>query len=181
MLGAPNTYLTFTSKPSTCNKRSMKYLEIIIKLRKIIRSINLESKRIEKQYGISIPQLLVLQYLSEQLDYKASARDIKVYINLNASTVSGIINRLEHKSLVARLPKPNDKRVSFISLTAKGAEMLKDSPITLQEKLSRRLKNLSSNQINQLDAHIDLLIGLMDVSDIEAAPLLTIAEINQDG
>ena len=158
----------------------MKYLEIIIKLRKIIRSINLESKRIEKQYGISIPQLLVLQYLSEQIDYKASARDIKVNIHLNASTVSGIINRLEHKSLVARLPKPNDKRVSFISLTAKGAELLKDSPTTLQEKLTRRLKNLTSAQIDQLDSHIDLLIEIMDVNDIDAAPLLTIAEINKE-
>lgn len=71
----------------------MQYLEILVKLRKIIRSINLESKKIQKEFGISIPQLLVLQYLSEQADYKASGKDIKSYINLNASTVSGIVHR----------------------------------------------------------------------------------------
>ena len=84
----------------------MQYLEILVKLRKVIRSINLESKKIEKEFGISIPQLLVLKFLSEQKDYKASSKDIKTYINLNASTVSGIIVRLEDKGLVARLPKP---------------------------------------------------------------------------
>ncbi|MFB0939010.1 MAG: MarR family transcriptional regulator, partial [Urechidicola sp.] len=118
----------------------MKYIEILIKLRKIIRSINLESKKIEKELGISIPQLLVLQYLSDQNDYRAFAKDIKEYINLNASTVSGIISRLESKSLVAKLPKPNDKRATYIILTAKGADLLYKYPPTLQEKLSKRLK-----------------------------------------
>ena len=112
----------------------LKYTEILIKLRKIIRSINLESKKIEKEFGVSIPQLLVLQYLSEQEGYRAYAKDIKNYINLNASTVSGIISRLELKGYAARLPQPDDKRAHYVTLTAKGAELLEKSPTTLQEK-----------------------------------------------
>ena len=53
----------------------MQYIEILVKLRKIIRSINLESKKIEKKFGISIPQLMCLQFLSEQA--------IKVIISLS--------------------------------------------------------------------------------------------------
>jgi len=155
----------------------LKYIEILIKLRKIIRSINLESKKIEKELGISIPQLLVLQYLSDQPDYRAFAKDIKGYINLNASTVSGIISRLESKGLVAKLPKPNDKRAVFITLTAKGAELLRKSPTTLQEKLSHRLKKLSPEQIDELDRNIELLTNIMDVKDLDAAPLITIKEM----
>ncbi len=143
----------------------MEYLEVLIKIRKIMRSINLESKRIEKAFGISIPQLLVLQYLSEQKDFKASSKSIKDYINLNASTISGIIVRLEEKGFVARLPKPEDKRASYITLTAKGSDILKQSPTTLQEKLSRRLKKLSKRQIEELNKHIDLLTELMDAGD----------------
>ena len=37
-----------------------KYSGIMISIRKIVRAINLESKRIEKDYGLSIPQLLTL-------------------------------------------------------------------------------------------------------------------------
>ncbi|MFT4875974.1 MAG: DNA-binding MarR family transcriptional regulator [Bacteroidia bacterium] len=152
----------------------MKYIEILIKLRKIIRSINLESKKIEKELGISIPQFLVLQYLSNQDDYKAFAKDIKTYLNLNASTVSGIISRLDSKSLVARSTKPDDKRASFIILTAKGADLLNKYPPTLQEKLTQRLKKLSPDQIAELDRNIELLTVIMDVEDIDATPLLTV-------
>jgi DNA-binding MarR family transcriptional regulator len=155
----------------------LEYIEILIKLRKIIRSVNLESKKIEKELGISIPQLLVLQYLSDQNDYRAFAKDIKEYINLNASTVSGIISRLESKSLVAKLPKPNDKRATYIILTAKGADLLYKYPPTLQEKLSKRLKKLTPEKVEELNKNIELLTLIMDVEDMDAAPLLTIEEI----
>lgn len=155
----------------------MDYKEILVKLRKIIRSINLESKKIQKEFGISIPQLLLLQYLSEQEDYRASAKDIKDYLNLNASTISGIISRLEAKNMVAKLPKPDDRRVSYITITAKGAEVLKDSPTILQQKVSKRLKKLSIAEIDQLNASIDLLIKIMDAEDLDADPVLMIREI----
>lgn len=151
----------------------MKYLEILIKLRKIIRSINLESKKIEKQFGISIPQLLVLQYLSDQEDYAATAKAIKEHIMLNASTVSGIVQRLEDKRLIAKIPSKHDKRSVKIILSALGAKLLEQSPTTLQEKLSRRLMNLSQKQIAELDANIELLTQIMDVDDVDAAPLIT--------
>ncbi|AXT53307.1 MarR family transcriptional regulator [Aquimarina sp. BL5] len=158
----------------------MKYIEILVKLRKIIRSINLESKKIEKEFGISIPQLLVLQYLSEQEDYRASAKEIRIYINLNASTISGIISRLESKGLVAKLPKPNDKRTTYITLTAKGADVLHRSPTTLQEKTKEKLQKLTQEQIDELDRNIELLASIMDAENIDAAPLITIKEMTSE-
>jgi len=155
----------------------MQYLEILVKLRKIIRSINLESKKIQKDFGISIPQLLVLQFLSGQEDYKATGKEIKTYINLNASTVSGIVQRLEDKGLVARLSNPADKRAMFVTLTAKGAELLKTSPTTLQEKMSKRLQNLSGKQIEELNSSIEILTRLLDAEDVDASPLITINDI----
>lgn len=155
----------------------MKYLELLVKLRKIFRSINLESKRIEKRFGISIPQLLVLQYLSEQEDSKASAKEIKKHINLNASTVSGILSRLEDKGLVARLPKPNDRRVSYVILSIKGMDLLKESPTTLQEKISQKLTNLTPSQIEGMDKNIDLLIQIMDLEDENTESFQNVAKI----
>lgn len=155
----------------------MQYLDILVKLRKIIRSINLESKKIEKHYGISIPQLLVLQYLSNQKEYKATAKDIKNYLNLNASTVSGILKRLETKGFLAKLPKFGDKRSTVLVLTAFGRDLLTTSPTTLQEKLSARLKKLKPEEITELDKNIELLTSLMDAEDIDASPIITSDEI----
>lgn len=51
-----------------------KYSKIMISIRKIVRAINLESKRIEKDYGLSIPQLLTLKFLKDDQGYKSTMK-----------------------------------------------------------------------------------------------------------
>jgi len=157
----------------------MEYIDVLVKIRKIIRSINLESKKIEKKYGISIPQMMCLQFLSKQEDYKSTASSIKGYLMLNASTVTGILKRLEARGLVAKLPNVNDRRATFITLTAKGADLLKEPPTTLQEKLTARLQRLSDPEIQTLNENIDLLVQLMDAEELDASPIITISEMNK--
>ncbi|MCI4669489.1 MAG: hypothetical protein MRZ79_15250 [Bacteroidia bacterium] len=70
----------------------VKYTDILVSIRQIIRSINLESKRIEKEHGIIIPQLLCLNYLNEKESFQAAQKEIKEFLQLNANTVTGIIN-----------------------------------------------------------------------------------------
>lgn len=151
----------------------MNFIDILIKLRKIVRSINLESKRVEKQFGVSIPQLLCLQFLSKQKEYRANAKQLKEFLNLNASTVSGILSRLEKKGLIAKLPKAADKRITLISLTSKGMELLENAPITFQEKLSGKLQALPPEKIKIIVEGIDLLTQLMEVEDMDASPIVS--------
>jgi len=77
---------------------SQKYSEVMISVRKIVRAINLESKRVEKNLGISIPQLLTLKHLNEQPDYKSTMRRLRDFLSLNASTVTGIVARLDFQT-----------------------------------------------------------------------------------
>lgn len=151
----------------------MTFIDILIKLRKIVRSINLESKQVEKEQGVSIPQLLCLQYLAEQDEFKANASKLKAFLNLNASTITGIINRLEKKGLVAKLPNITDKRVTIISLTTGGLELLQSAPITFQQKLSEKLQALPPEKLKTIIEGIDLLTELMEVDEIEASPIIT--------
>jgi DNA-binding MarR family transcriptional regulator len=155
----------------------MQYIDILVKIRKIIRSINLESKRIEKKYGISIPQLMCLQFLSKQEDYQSTASRLKDYLMLNASTVTGILKRLESRGLIAKLPNAKDRRATLIALTAKGADLLEEPPATLQEKLTKRLQCLSPAQIQALDENIDLLVRIMGAEELDACPIITTKEI----
>ena len=150
----------------------MKYFEVLIKLRKILRSVNLESKRIEKDFGVSIPQLLVLQFLESSQEYRSTASKIKEYINLNASTVTGILQRLEQKGYLIKQASNQDKRSSHIVLTAKGAEFLQHAPTTQQELLTQKLQGLSNEQMEELERNIDLLIQIMDLKDMEAGAVL---------
>ena len=154
----------------------MTFIDILIKLRKIVRSVNLESKRVEKEQGVSIPQLLCLQFLAEQEDYRTNAAKLKTFLNLNASTVSGIVKRLEKKGLVAKLPKASDKRVTLISLTSSGMQLIKSAPITFQEKLSKKLQALPPEKLKTIVDGIDILTSIMEVDEIDASPIITSEE-----
>lgn len=154
----------------------MDYTEILIKIRRIIRSMNLESKKIQKEHGVSIPQVLCLNYLNNCTDYQSTHKEIRNYLNLNSSTVTGIIDRLEKKGLVARLPKKEDKRTTYIALTSIGAKLLDKIPALLHERLSIKLEKLPENKINELNQSLDTLIHYLDITDIEASPMIAIED-----
>lgn len=159
----------------------MKYTDILIDLRKILRSINLENKKIEKKYGVSTPQIIVLNYLNEQDDYQSTSTHIKKLLNLNASTVTGIISRLVSKGLIARVPSQKDKRVVNICITMNGMDLLKSLPTVLHEKLAEKLEKLNEDQQIEIKNALELLIKLMGVESIDASPVLSSkVNLNED-
>jgi DNA-binding MarR family transcriptional regulator len=150
--------------------------EILIIIRKIVRSINLESKKIQKEYGVSIPQMLCLSYLHASPNFQSTQGEIRQFLNLNSSTVSGIIDRLEVKGLLARLPKQGDKRVVGVVLTSRGASLLNNVPSLLHEQLSEKLKSLPESKLYQIKESLNILVAILNIEKIEAAPMLTIEE-----
>ena len=153
--------------------RKMRYTEILIRIRQIVRSVNLESKRLQKEHGVSVPQLLCLNYLAEQENFQASHKDIKDVLQLNASTVTGIISRLEKRNLVTRLPRQDDKRIGMIAITATGAALLKKTPEPLHEQLSTKLRMLSPKQLAKLKESFDIIIDFLNIDQIDADPIIT--------
>eukprot|EP00903_Cladosiphon_okamuranus_P000106 g106.t1 len=65
------------------------------------------------------------------------------------------------------------------AIVAKGADLLKEPPTTLQEKLTARLQRLSDPEIQTLNENIDLLVQLMDAEELDASPIITISEMNK--
>lgn len=156
----------------------MDYNQIIINIRQIIRALDIENKRIEKQLGLSIPQLLLLNFLKSKTDFKSIHSEIKNYLHLNSSTVTGIISRLEKKGLIIKSQAPNDKRVVPIILTAKGLHLLNQSPSLLHNQLIQKLNNLPAEKVQELVSATELLASILNVENIDAAPILFSSEIN---
>ncbi|MGK7397166.1 MAG: MarR family winged helix-turn-helix transcriptional regulator [Candidatus Cyclobacteriaceae bacterium M3_2C_046] len=153
--------------------------EILADIRKIVHAVNQESKQIEKEFGISIPQLLCIQHLNKSEDFRLTHKDISQKLSLNSSTVTGIIDRLEKKGLVARLPKKGDKRVTFISLTSRGEELIKSAPDLLHSRLLKKLKQASSSELEVVKNGLLILtqyLGLNNMSD----PPIIFAETQTD-
>jgi len=147
--------------------------EVLIKIRKIVRSVDIESKKIEKEYGVSIPQVLCLNFLHDSPNFQSTQDEIRRFLNLNPSTVSGITYRLEKKGLLARLPKSGDKRLVNIALTSAGDKLLNTIPSLLHDQLSEKLQKLGENELAKVEQSLDLLIKLLSIQNVKASPLIT--------
>ena len=152
----------------------MNTTEILIKIRKIVRSVDIESKKIQKEYGVSIPQVLCLSFLNDSPNYQRTQGEIRKFLNLNSSTVSGIIYRLEKKGFLARLPKTGDKRVVNITLTSGGKELLIRIPPLLHEQLSEKLQNLDDPELEKIKKSLEILVQLLDIEKVKASPMITL-------
>ncbi len=154
----------------------MEHTDILINIRRIVRSLNIESKRIQKEHGISIPQLLCLNFLSSRNNFQASLSEISAYLNLNMSTTTGIINRLQNRGIVARLPRMKDKRVTPVALTSKGADIIKKSPELIHDQLSRKLSKMPENKLKEIREALNLLVKYLEIEDVPASAIITIDE-----
>jgi DNA-binding MarR family transcriptional regulator len=151
----------------------MNHNEIIIHIRKIVRSLNLESRRTLKKFGVSIPQLLCIQYLASATNGQASHKEVAGFLNLNSSTVTGIIGRLEKKGLVSRLKAKDDKRIILISLTENGTKLLAESPELIHHQLLQKLSELPDNSLAEINNALEMLVAIMGIGKTDASPILT--------
>lgn len=105
-------------------------------------------------------------------DYQTTQRELKIFLNLNSSTVTGIISRLIKKGYIYRLPKQGDKRITHIQLTATGIKLIEQVPNVLHERLSKKLDNLPENEKNMVLQSLDIITNAMDINGVNASPML---------
>ena len=154
----------------------MDSLEILGSIRKIVRSLNLESKAIQKDFGLSITQLLCLGHLENSPNYQSTHKELMELLSLNSSTVTGIINRLEKRGHLVRMPKSGDKRVTIITLTASGIKLLEETPNVLHDRLAKKLDSLSESEKAMVKKALHIITSAMEIKQIDASPLLTTEE-----
>ncbi len=154
--------------------------EIIVAIRRILRAVNLESKRYEKQYGLSMPQMLVLSFIVQEPDMRTTNKAIKDHMQLNASTVTGILKRLAKKGFTANIPNADDQRGSMIALTQRGFDLITSTPPPLQMKLEQGLEKLSESDQRKLKRYIEFVVQLLELEEGETAPILTGDSISEE-
>lgn len=97
---------------------------------------------------------------------------------LSASTVVGILDRLEKKGFIRRLRDSNDRRVVNVSATEKGQKLAYNAPSPLQDGLANALNRLSELEQATIALSLKRIVDLMEAGHLEAAPIL---ETDQPG
>lgn len=144
--------------------------EVLKAIRKIIRAIELNSKKILREFDLTGPQLLVLKDLDE--NGSCPIGSLAKRISLSHATVTEIIDRLEKKGHIKRVKSDTDKRKIFVNLEQKAKEILAQKPKLLQEKFIDAFTQLPDWEQSLILSNFQKVAMLMDAEKIEAAPIL---------
>lgn len=123
-------------------------------LKKLNRSFGSLITRDLAEFGITVPQGLVLKQIS---DAPKTIGQISKSIGLSYSTVSGIIDRLERDGWVMRIRDDADRRVIWIQNTSKVEETKKQIPVFQENYYTELLQGLSEQEMDQI---VDSLVKL---------------------
>lgn len=138
---------------------------IIFSIRRLMQAGELYTKELNKKYQISAPQLNCLLALYEHGPLPPSR--IAHHIMVKSSTITGIVDRLEQKGLVARLRNSPDRRVITVELTEAGRNLSEHAPPPIQQKIMDGLKRLKEKEIDEIVLGLTKLTDLLDFQDME--------------
>ncbi|MEN8163789.1 MAG: MarR family winged helix-turn-helix transcriptional regulator [Acidobacteriota bacterium] len=145
--------------------------QVMAALRRIIRAIDLHSRSLVQRFGLTGPQLVVLKELLDDSPQTVSA--LAVSVNLSQATVTGILDRLERKSMVSRVRDSKDKRKVMVSPTLAAEDALAGAPPLLQEHFTEAFVGLPDWEQTQILSSLQRIVALMEAGDVEAGPILT--------
>jgi len=147
--------------------------EVLVALRRIIRATDLHSKKISKESGLTVPQVIVLQSIRD-LGEVTTGR-ISERVSLSQGTVTSILDRLESRGLIERYRSAEDRRVVHERLTKQGRTVLRKAPPLLHERFVQAFSDLTPAKQKTIIKTLEEIAEMMGAKHIDAAPLLDIA------
>jgi DNA-binding MarR family transcriptional regulator len=151
----------------------------LIALRRIIRATDLHSKRVRRESGLTVPQVVLLKAI-EALG-EVSGRTLAEEVSLSQSTVSTILDRLESRGFVERYRSPSDRRVVHVRLTVLGRQTVERAPALLHVRFVEALEQLPMREQKTILESLERVAEMMGAESVDAAPLLDVQASPADG
>ncbi len=145
-------------------------LRVLRALRRIIRAVDIHSRKLNNEFHITAPQLICLYSLAKHGDMTLSA--LAKEVDLGTSTVNGIVDRLETKKYLTRTRSSEDRRKVVLAITDAGRKITSQAPILLQDRLSASLRNLPELEQATITLALERIVELMEAEHLEASPNL---------
>lgn len=144
--------------------------DVLVAIRRIIRAIDLQSRKLVQSHGITGPQALILKEVGR--GKPLTAGELANNVSLSQATITDIVKRLEGRGLLVRERCEEDKRRIIVTLTEQGQVLIAKSLPLLQEQFERRFMELKQWEQNQLLSSVQRLATMMDAEELDASPLL---------
>lgn len=142
--------------------------ELLISLRKITQAVDLHSKYLDKKFGLTGPQLIILQELSNG---EMTVSELAIRISLSQGTVTDIIHRLEKKDLIIKRRSNRDKRRVLITLSEKCKDLLALAPPPLQETFMIYFSQIEEWEQLMILSSLNRIAKMMSAESIDPTPI----------
>ncbi len=144
--------------------------QIVAAIRRIMRAVDLHSRRLADEHGLTGPQLATLQAAASLGE--SSTGTLARAVHLSGPTVTGILDRLTKRGLVDRTRNGQDRRSVTVRLTSDGDDVLAAAPSLLQDRFRQELVRLEEWEQTTVLATLQRIAAMMDAESLDASPLL---------
>ena len=155
-----------------------KHEEVLIALRQIIRAIDLHSRKLNKNAGLTGPQLVLMRAIKASGE-EVTIRQLSNNTNMSQATATTILDRLEKRGLVVRQRSQLDKRKVHAHLTVDGLALLEKAPLPLQDSFISQYQELDDWEQSLLLSSVQRISTMMNAEHLDVAPLLEVGSITQ--
>ena len=149
-----------------------RFKELLILLKQIAHSVDQHSKFLNKHFGLTGPQLILLQELSNG---EMTVSELAKRISLSQGTVTDIIHRLEKKGLVVKRRSTRDKRRVLMTLPEKCNDLLALAPPLFQETFTDSFSRIEEWEQLMILSSLNRIVNMMSAEPTDAAPVFLTA------
>ncbi len=133
-------------------------------LRRLVKVIEDYSRSMERHFGLTGPQLWALWELGR--NGPMALKDLASQMQLEPSTLVGVVDRLIGKELVQRTQDPLDRRRVSLCPSPKGAELLRQAPHPAQGYLLQGLRRMEPEQLMEVHRSLQVLVKVMEAEHL---------------
>lgn len=146
--------------------RFIKFQSILKNFRIIFRSVQLHSRWVKEESGLTAAQLWMMWELFNEPGLTVSG--LAKVLSIHQSTCSNMLDKIQEKKLVYRERSDADQRVVRIYLTEKGSSVLAKAPRPAQGALADVLLRLPDEVLVELDDGLEQFVSALRVVDEKA-------------
>lgn len=126
----------------------------------LVHALDVRSKRMAKDLGITGPQRLVIRVVGQSPG--CTANYLSSILGLHPSTMTGILTRLEAQQMLRREVDPEDRRRARFHLTSRGLEIDRARRGTVEAAVRRVLQRADP----EVEAHTLEMLAML-VQELE--------------
>ena len=140
-----NRYLSFCNILKKENTINLEKIRTCFTLLSVSNLIDMECSKRLQQFDLSESRLIILVLLQEYQEL--SLQEIARHLGITKASTTTLISSLVNKQLISKRNDKKDKRITLVSLTAAGTDLLTETLKQHSLWIEKITNNLSDNDV----------------------------------